>query len=1105
MDNGYQILINKLDAFIKKYYINKIIKGLILSLSVYAIWYLIVVIAEYFGRFSTTFRTILFIISVVFYIFIFITMILIPVLNLFKIGKVINYKQASRILGQHFPEIADKLQNTLELHELVKDDSDFKDLIIASINQRTLKLSPIPFVSAINLKNNLKYLKYLIPSVTIIILLFIFWPSVLSDATERIINYNKHYEAPAPFRFELLNDSLFVKKGQDYNVRIRTVGDITPDQVLISYAGNDFYMEKESGGVFKYNFRNLNNNIKFSLSAMTVNSRDYYIEVLPAPMIIDFKILVNPPAYTGIGSETYNNSGDITIPLGSQVQWIFNTVNINDLTVTFDTIGTIAEKNESQFSVVKKILRSQIYSLNVKNENFDEKTGITYQINVIPDLYPGINVRNVVDSTQLAIVYFNGFIDDDYGFSDLTFNCIPGEKSDSLIKIKIPFSKNLTSQDFYFAFDFSSIEVKGRNISYYFEVSDNDGVNGAKRTKTRMMEFIIPTAGDLQDMSEQANKDTEEKMEEAKKLSTQIRKDIENLQKKLINEPISTWERNQMMQQIFDNQTRLENLMNEVTKQQNEVQQYKEQFSRNEEILKKQEEINKLFDSLMDEEMRKLMEELQKLMQEFNKDEFFKLAEDMKFSSEEMEKQMDNTIELLKKSEIEERLKNSAEQLKNLSEEHQKLSEETKNKDISKEELLKKQEEHSDEFKKIMEDYEKTLEKNKDLKEPMNLDDLQQEMQEISELFEQSKEEIKENKNGKASKSQKQNSQNMQSMSEKIDNALADESMGQMAENIDDIRQIIENLLYFSFDQEDILKELKGLSPRDPKFKEYMIKQKNAQDNFDIIRDSLNSMAGRIPMLGPLVNIEISKIYRNLKIIMDEISDNRRYQVEASQQLVMTSANNLALLLLELMEQMQQDMANMQQKGGGQCNNCKNPGSGEPQMGKMRDMQQKLKQQMQDMINQMQDGGNKPGGSQGRSEQLAKMLMQQEMLQKMLNDAMSGGTSPDAAKILNQVNKMMEENLKDIINGNITPQTVNRQEQIITRLLQAENSEREREVDNKRKSNEAKDYKLSNPDAAFREKEQEIRFNELLQMSNLRLNNYYKNRYKEYLKKLGQN
>ncbi|HOZ30453.1 MAG TPA: hypothetical protein PLL66_06010 [Bacteroidales bacterium] len=1099
MKEPYEILIEKLDAFIKKYYFNKILRGIILSACIYLAWYLVIVIAEYFGRFSSPFRTVLFFITAVCFVSVFVSMFLIPVLKLFKIGKTINYKQASKIVGDHFPEIADKLQNTLELRELANEKTDINDIIIASINQRTVNLTPIPFVSAVKIKTNLKYLKYLIPLSLITVLIFLIWPGIMTEATERIINFNKQYIAPAPFSFTILNDTMQVRKGQDFTVKIKAVGQYSPDQVIIRYAGNDFYMEKESAEVFTYNFKNLNNDIKFSCHALDISSQEYKIDVLPGPKIIDFEIIVNAPAYTNIEEKKYRNSGDINVPVGSEVLWTFNTSNLNSLKIKFDTVTINAVNNESSYSLKKRILKSELYNIIVSNEHFTENLGISYQINVIPDLFPSVRVKNIIDTTDFSVIYFNGFIEDDYGFSNLTFNCIPGEKSDTLISINIPYSKSINSQDFYFAFDFSSLDVIGRNVSYYFEVSDNDRINGTKKTRSAMMEFIIPTAEDLQKLTDEANKSSEEKIDEAKDVSSKIRKDIEDLQKKLINENLTPYERNQMLQQIFDSQTKLENLMNEIQKEQNELQQYKDQFSKTEDLLQKQQEINELLENIMDEEMKKLMEELQKLMENFDKDKFFQIAEDMKFNSEDMEKQMDNTIELLKKTEVEERMKNTINKLEELAKEHSELSEETKNKDLSKEELLKKQQEHEKEFKELQQEYEKTMEKNAELKEPMDLKDYKENMEGISKTFEQSEQELNENKNSKASKSQKQNSQNMQEMAEQMSADMESEEMQAMEENIEDLRQLIENIITFSFDQEDILIQQKSLGDRDPKFKEYIIKQKNAFDNFKIIRDSLNAMAGRIPELGPLVNKEITDIYKNLNIIMTEMGENRRYLVEASQQSVMTSANNLALLLLELMEQMQQQMS-MQMKGTGQCNNCKNKGQGKP--GQMRDLQEGLKQQMQDMINQMKDGGKKPGGQQ--SEDLAKMLMQQELMQQMLNDLMNSGISPESAKILNDINRMMEQNLSDIINGNITPTTINRQEQILTRLLQAENSEREREIDNKRKSNEAKEYKLSNPDKAFQEKEKEIRFNELLQMSNLKLNSFYNQKYKEYLKNLNQ-
>lgn len=1099
MKDADNILLDKLDAFIKKYYFNKILRGILLSVSIYLAWYLIIVLAEYFGRFSSVFRTILFFITLISFISVFVRMILIPLLNLFKIGKSINYKQASKIIGNHFPEISDKLQNTLELKELATQNNDFNDIIIASINQRIVKLTPIPFVSAIKLNKNIKYLKFLMPLSLVTLMIFLLWPGIMTEATVRIINFNKHYIAPAPFSFSVLNDTMQVKKGEDFTVKVKAAGQYSPDRVIIRYSGNDFYMEKESADIFTYNFKNLNNDINFSIHALEVSSKQYKIDVLPGPVIIDFEIIVKAPPYTNIEEKKYRNSGDINIPVGSEVLWTFNTSNLNSLKIKFDTITINAVKNESNFSIKRRIIKSELYKILVSNEHFTENAGVGYQINVIPDLFPSVRVKNIIDTTDFTVIYFNGFMEDDYGFSNLTFNCVPGEKSDTLIRINIPYSRSINSQDFYFAFDFSTLDVNGRNISYYFEVADNDHINGPKKTRTAVMEYIVPSAEDLQKLTDEANNSSEEKFDEAKDISSKIRKDIEDLQKKLINENLTPYERNQMLQQIFDSQTKLENLMNDIQKEQNSLQQYKEQFSKSEELLQKQQEINELMESIMDDEMKKLMEELQKMMENFDKDKFFEIAEEMKFNSEDMEKQMDNTIELLKKTEVEERLKNTVNKLEELSKEHSELSENTKNKDLSKEELLQKQQEQEKEFEELQQEYEKTLEKNSELKEPMDLQDYKEEMEEISKTFEQSEQELQENKNAKASKSQKQNSQKMQEMAEQMSSDMESQEMQAMQENMEDIRQVVENLITFSYDQEDILLQQKSLVNRDPKFKEYIIKQKNAFDNFNIIRDSLNAMSGRIPELGPLVNKEISDIYKNLEIIMDEMGENRRYLVEASQQSVMTSANNLALLLLELMEQMQQQMS-MQMKGDGQCNNCKSTGQGKP--GQMRDLQEGLKQQMQDMINQMKDGGKTPGGQQ--SENLAKMLMQQELMQQMINDLMNSGISPESAKILNDINRMMEQNLSDIINGNITPTTVNRQEQILTRLLQAENSEREREIDNKRKSNEAKEYKLSNPDKAFKEKEKEIRFNELLQMSNLKLNSFYNNKYKEYLKNLNQ-
>lgn len=1097
-NSNSNILLKKLDDFIKKYYLNLIIKGFILSLTILSVIYLSIISLEYFGRFSITVRTLLFYGGFLAFATVFTIMVLIPFLKLLKIGSRINYKQASKIIGYHFPEVSDKLQNTLELSELANQESESRDIIIASINQRTIQLSPLPFLSAIKLNQNIKYLKYFIPVVLLLAMIFTFWPFVITEGTERIINYRTYYEAPAPFVFELQNDSLSVRRGGDFKVLLKTTGQYVPTQVLLYYRGNGFYMEQESPGVFSYTLRNLNNDIDFYFSAMDIRSKEYNLNVLPAPVIIDFNVLIQPPAYTGIERNSVKNSGDISVPLGSNVNWTFNTASLDKLYAVFDTVSIEAERKESQFEFNRQILNPGTYRIITENEHFKEQTGLTYQINVIPDLYPSISVDVLADTSDMTIYYFNGVIDDDYGFNSLTFNYIPGENSDTIIKIDIPFAPNMKTQSFYFAFDFSSVEFDGRQISYYFEVGDNDVINGSKKSRTQTAEFIIPSLRDIEAESERVMESIESDVSQAQKLADEIKRDIDRLQKDIIDNQLSDWERQQNIQEIIDKQKQIESLMQNVSDEQKQLSQYKEQWSKDEELIKKHEQIQELLDQLMDDEMKKLLEELQQLAQDFDMSKFQDLMEEMKRNTTDMETQMDRALELLKRMEVEQRLENTVQKLEELAQKHEELSEQTKQGDLDSDELQQKQEDHKQELGQIQEEYEKTLEKNEELKRPFDFDDFKDSFQDLMNQMDKTSDQLSDGDNEGASESQQGESDQMKDISEQMQMMMDAQMQMQHMENMQHMRQLLDNLLTFSFEQEDIMVNIHGLSVRDPRYRNLMVRQRRTKDNFSIIRDSLNSLGSRVPELGPTFHREQAEIYRNLDIILENIADNRQQRVQASQQLVMTSANNLALLLSEVLENMQQNAMQMGGEGG-DCNNCQSPGEGE--MGRMRDMQESLKQQIQQMIDQMKDG-KEPGP--GQSEQLARMLMQQEMMQKTIQDMMSGGINPETARMLNEINRLIEENISDLINRNVTPEMISRQDMIITRLLQAENSEREREIDDKRESREARDYKLSSPDKAFKEKEEELRFNELLQISNIKLNQYYQNRYKEYLKKLGE-
>ena len=150
--NSFQIIEQKLKHFIRRYYLSALLKGLLLFFATGLLYALLLLSIEYFFWLGPTGRLFLFwcvfgFEAVLFYGFIFI-----PLAKYFKIQKGIDFETASKIVGDHFPEVKDKLLNVLQLNQ----QSEHTEFLLASIEQKSNNLSLIPFKSAVNFSENLK-------------------------------------------------------------------------------------------------------------------------------------------------------------------------------------------------------------------------------------------------------------------------------------------------------------------------------------------------------------------------------------------------------------------------------------------------------------------------------------------------------------------------------------------------------------------------------------------------------------------------------------------------------------------------------------------------------------------------------------------------------------------------------------------------------------------------------------------------------------------------------------------------------------------------------------------------------------------------------------
>lgn len=163
----------------------------------------------------------------------------------------------------------------------------------------------------------------------------------------------------------------------------------------------------------------------------------------------------------------------------------------------------------------------------------------------------------------------------------------------------------------------------------------------------------------------------------------------------------------------------------------------------------------------------------------------------------------------------------------------------------------------------------------------------------------------------------------------------------QMQEDMDSLRDILENLHTLSFDQEQLMKDFKGVNLSDPRFVQLAQKQIKLQDDSKVIEDSLYALANRVLEIQSFITRELN----NMKYYMDEsarnIKDRKLPMVAPNQQFAMTSANNLALMLSDVFQRMQEAlaMAMMMPGKGDKSESGNSPG----------EMQQQLNQQMREM------------------------------------------------------------------------------------------------------------------------------------------------------------
>lgn len=1111
MNNNQEFIKQKIKEFVRKYYLNKLFRGAILFVFITLLVFIIYSLLEYFSYFSTTVRSVLFYSYIGLFLLTFIFYILIPVAKILGLGKQLTKEQIAGIIGRHFPEIDDKLLNIFQL-ETMAEEGDYKsyELISTAIDTKIDDIKPFKFTRAIPFSKTAKYLKWGLIPVFLFILIFIIKNEVFTESPKRIVNHDVVYEKPAPYQFEIQNDHLQTFQNEEYTVNINVKGDELPSTVYIAYGNKNFQLSKIGKSEFSYTFKNLQSDTKFSVYTEEVSSPEFELKVLPKPIILSFSMTLHYPPYLNKNDEVLDNNGDATVPDGTTVTWAFYTRNTDNLSFILPTKTNeiTAEKDIYKVSYVART--SFQYAIVNRNKYCASRDTLKHALNVIPDQYPEIVVESQADSVLPDRIYFKGNIKDDYGFSKARFVYSKYDDENHALEtaktVDIPINHQQNVQDFYYYFDAGILQLDpGYRVDYYFEVFDNDGVNGAKSSRTSAQTFRVRTQKEIDEELKSSSELAKSEMEDLIQESAQLMKDISKLQEQLLQDKEMSWQDKKKLENLLEKYEELKKQIDELKKNQEQQNMLEDQFKEtSENILKKQQELQRRMDEVLSNEIKDMLQKLQQMMNDATKkDDVQKAMKEMKNSTQDLNKALDQQLELYKQLEFEKKYTDIIEKTKKLSEEQKALSKQSEQKNINKNELLQKQESIENKYNELKKDLQDLQKLNKELEDPNKLVNTEQLQKQIEQDMRDSKDALNKNNRGKASESQQDAGEKMEEMADQMEMNMLENEEENLSEDIETLRQILDNLVQISFNQESNMQFMSKLTPGSSRLTDVQRAQHTLKDNMQMISDSLSSLARRQSAVKPFIQTEITKIDNYMSSAITNVSERREKKALSDQQFAMTSINNLSLMLAESMKEMEQQR--------NECKNCKNKKSGNGSCNKpggkgkaktARELQQQLNRQMEALKRSMEQGqqqGQKPGG-QSISEQLARMAAQQEAIRKMMQDYQNELKSQNGVgdKAIDQMLKEMEQTEKDLVNRIINAQTINRQKRIETRMLESERAQQQREQEEKRESTEGREIRNPNPPKEWNLDRRTQQQTEMLQSVPPNLNYYYKEKVNQY-------
>ncbi|HGE69322.1 TPA: hypothetical protein ENX78_00710 [Candidatus Poribacteria bacterium] len=829
------------------------------------------------------------------------------------------------------------------------------------------------------------------------------------------------------------------------------------------------------------NLNNIRRSLDYYISVGNVESAKYHIKVAEKPVIVNLQVDLYYPKYTGIGTQSLSpNYGDISAPVGTKAVIKADT----NKDIASASIVFIYASSESEVKNKLDIYRSRTlngsfivkqsgsyYISIIDVDGLKNSDPVRYTINAIPDQPPKVRiiepVMNITIGSDMKVP-LQIETDDDHGITSLKLNYeIEGKKEKANIFLG-NYDGRQNSITLKHIWDLTPIQLFPDDVvTYYIEATDNDNVSGPNIGRSQVYTARFPSLYEIYKEAELEQQKQESAMEDALNKQDDAKKAIDDIIKELKSKDQMDWSAKKELEKAVDLQKKIEEEVKSIAQQIEETTKKMEENPLiSTELLNKVKEIKDLINEIATDEMKQLM---RKLSEALNKSSALEQQKDLSLASikqEEIMEKLDRIIDLFKNMKIGQKLEVISNQAKELIKQQSDTIDKTdqlikSDKDDIKaksNELSNRENRIKNQFDQLQKDIDNMADEAKTgISELIKQLSQRASQRKTTDKMSQASTELKSARPKESLPYQNDALSGLTEFQDDVQTAL-DMLKGQdTRETINALRDAIQKSLYASYRHEEITKSTSNIKGSGeamlPKEKEIIdslaVDQLSLSDSVAKIAKSLKDLSHKNPAITPELVWNLEKVANSMQRSAKAMEDKLPSVAEPIQR------NSLSMINKAI-----EDMLDSIDKINSQAMPMASMDDFMEQLRQLADQQSQLNQATQEAEGQMRKQGTTPS-----LEDLLEKLAAEQSLIREASERLSEKLDQLKEKMgsLEEIAKEMQEVERTLKNGYVDRETIDRQKQILTRLLEYEKSMKTEDFDKKREAKVGRDLIANRP------------------------------------------